>query len=67
MKESGKILMIIDGKRRNRFLKKINDKRMKLVKKQISLSKFLETHNSYVEHISKGNNYYYLKKIKHII
>lgn len=67
MKETGKILMIIDGKRRHRFLKKINNKRMMLVKKQISLNKFLETQNSYVEHILKGNNYYYLKKIKEII
>ena len=67
MKESGKILMIIDGKRRHRFLKKINNKRVMLVKKQISLNKFLETQNSYIEHISKRNKYYYLKKIKEII
>lgn len=38
-----------------------------LLKKQISLNEFLETQNSYIEDISKGNNYYYLKKLKEII
>ena len=34
--------------------------------KSTTLEKFLETKNSYLEHISKGNNNVYLNKIRRI-
>ena len=64
--ENQKVLMRLNGARRKRFNKKINTRIKEYENKEIDITKLDATFNSYIEHTSKGNNYFYTDKIKNL-
>lgn len=62
--DNQKVLMRLNGKRRKRFLKNMKNKVLLYKDKKINKTKLYETFNSYLEHISKGNNNVFANKIR---
>ena len=62
--DNQKVLMRLNGKRRKRFLKNMKNKVLLYKDKRINKTKLYETFNSYLEHISKGNNNVFANKIR---
>ena len=62
--DNQKVLMRLNGKRRKRFLKNMKNKVLLYKDKKINKTKLYETFNSYLEHVSKGNNNVFANKIR---
>ena len=64
--DNQKVLMRLNGVKRKRFLKNINKRLSDYSNNRIDEKAIEGTFNSYIEHISKGNNYYFLKKVNNL-
>ena len=62
--DNQKVLMRLNVKRRKRFLKNMKIKVLLYKDKKINKTKLYETLNSYLEHVSKGNNNVFANKIR---